>query len=95
MRCLKLDLGRHASLVGLNPATEANAPKVASFKPWELVIWHRRNQVIPARCAEFEKSLRHLRTYRVLPRIVATSIAFTITVKACHRVDATFDQFGT
>jgi hypothetical protein len=30
----------------------------------------------------------------VLTRIVATSIAFTITVKACHRVDAAYDQFS-
>ena len=35
-----------------------------------------------------------VRDKEVLTRIVATSIAFTITVKASHRVDATYDQFG-
>jgi hypothetical protein len=31
----------------------------------------------------------------MLARIITTSIAFAIAVKACHRVEATLDQFGS
>ena len=83
------DVGCGAVLVRLQPVACGHTPPIAGRQPRELILRHRRDQVVADLPLVLEKLGGDHSADRVAPQILGTGVAAPITKEAGDRVGAT------
>lgn len=86
MRRCKNDICCRAVHVRPKPVGRGHTPPISGHKPWELILRHRRDQVITDPLLVFEKLSGDHSTDRVAPQVLGTGAAAPITKKAGDRI---------
>jgi len=90
---VEADLGCHACFEGLLPALDAEAPAVAGYQTWEVVLGARGDEIIAHAPGEFEELVCHFDTDGVQPFVIGPRAAVAIAVKAGHGLAAAAAEF--
>jgi hypothetical protein len=83
--CFENDGRSFACFKGLNPTSHAEAPVVAWFQTWEIVLLNWGGKVIAALATELEELSRCNNTNGVKPLVIRTRAAESVAIKARHR----------
>ena len=78
----------HAVFIRSEPVPRGHAPTVAGYEAGEVVLGHRRAQVVANAALVFEKLRGHHGADRVAPHVFGSRAAAAVSVEAGHRFGA-------